>query len=255
MLGMDGEHARTDKNARAGSTMVILRWLPALLLIAYTAFMYLTELATSQEYARIFFSDIGQPYRPGYYAPADGHIGYGINTTLSSFLLACSGVLLLHAAFVGTSKFTSRECLLFSQALILLYMALDDRLMLHERIGDLLLLPSTLVFVVVVALNGLVYLLWFRVKNFNLAMVMYLVLAGVFFFVMMIIDDLVARSIRGRLAMEDLCKVWAGYFFLRFAWSASEFKLVGAGARAQTSWLPEIATRFIPSPILKRILL
>lgn len=243
-----------NKRQSTAATVKFLGFIPAAALALYSLALFFFELGTSQEAVRPFFSDIGHAYQQGYYADADGFIGYGINTSLSASLLAGAGLLLLFACFTGDRQRTDQIRLYAAQALIFFYMALDDRLMLHERFADLVGWPSSLPVVAVAAVNGLIYLLWFRGSYITRQMALSFFIGAALFVVMMSLDELVPHDLPGRLSVEDLCKVWAGYCFLRFAWLGGLFRQSPTTHQTFADWLAPALGKPLPAWLRSRLL-
>ena len=209
----------------------LLRAVPTAALIVYSAVLLWIEGTTSQEYVRRYFTDIGRPTKEGFFAaPTGDTIFYAVNTSLSSFLLACAGVLMLFASFAPRERWSRREGLYAAQGLIFLWLGLDDRFMFHEHLGAALGMPSTFILAAALLANLIVYVSLFRPAYFNSRMATLLVSAGIAFVFMMICDVLLPHDMFLRLSLEDLSKVWAGFAFLSFAWETARFRLVGEPA-------------------------
>lgn len=185
-------------------------WRMAVLgLAAYSVVLIATELATSQDFVRNFFTDIEGP------VPF-----YAVNTTLSVFLLWATATMFA-VCLVCTEGIpnTRRQQLFFlSQVLIFAFLGLDDRFKAHEYlarhlgVGDhyVLLGVAAMEVVFLVVLGGR------TVLQSRAARCLYgasLLFAGMLFFDACVQHDMVLR-----LSLEDLAKTWANLLFFSFAW-------------------------------------
>ena len=238
-------------HTRGGPSQIWLVFL--LVLVLYTVGMLWLEASTSQEYVRLYFTDIGMAHREGRFAAADGDIGYGFNTTLSAFLLASAGVLLIFGGSAACMEDRDRKLLFILQGIILIYLGADDRFMLHERIGAAVGVYSTAILALAALANGLVYLRFFRFSALDHRAVILLVLAVGLTGAMMCFDLLIPKQLPLRLSGEDLLKVWASWFFFRFAWEAVRFRLVSQPAGQPAFAVPEKLLAMVPGR-LRRLL-
>ncbi|MGZ2412083.1 hypothetical protein ACUXST_001504 [Sphingomonas sp. F9_3S_D5_B_2] len=227
--------------------------LPLAALILYSITMVYIEATTSQDHVRLYFTDIGMPFKHGFFAAADGRFGYGINTSLSSLLLGCSGVLMFLAAFADRQHVSRQASLFAIQGAIFIYLSFDDRLMLHERLGGILHTYSSLLLILVFVMNIGFYLWLFRPSFFNARMVYWFAAASVLFVVMMIFDDVMPHYMPCRLSLEDLMKTWAGFSFLNFAWEAVRFRLVGQPRGEQGYRVPRPILKLTPKWLRPRL--
>lgn len=216
-------------------------WLiPAAGLFLYSITLLWIEATTSQDYVRRYFTDIGQPEKAGYFAAPDGLTTfYAVNTSLSAFLLGAAGILLLFAAFADARNWSRQALLYAAQGALFLWMAADERFMLHERIGAAIGVRSTLVLAAAVLINAVLYAALFRPSYFSGRMVRRLIAGAGLFLVMMIFDLLLPHAMPLRLSLEDLAKTWAGFAFLLFAWEGARFRLIGQAQGDESMVLPE----------------
>ncbi|MDZ4306446.1 hypothetical protein [Allopontixanthobacter sp.] len=213
----------------------------------YSAVLLGIEASTSQDVARIYFTDIGMPSKPGRFAPATGHIGYGVNTSLSAFLFECAGAFAIFAALADRKPYSRAALFFFLQGLIFVYLGLDDRFMLHERLGAMLNIYSSIVLILAVILNALLYLWLFRSSYFNGRMVILLLVAGGLSGAMLAVDFVWPKDMVLRLSVEDLLKSWSGFFFLLFAWEAARFRLVGQPQGERAARFPDSLISKVPA--------
>lgn len=187
-----------------------------IMLSVYSAGMLAIDITKGEDVSRGYFSDIV----PGEYYQLAFPPMFGINTSLSVILLA--GTALLYAVSVTFSERKDRTqkdtVFQISQALFFAYLAADDRFRLHEfagyRIGvdDAFLLMG----LGVVQMGFLIGLGRVHKQTWHLKGC--LLTAGALFFLMVLIDAFMPEEIRGRLAMEDLSKLWATAFLFLYAW-------------------------------------
>ena len=178
--------------------------------------LLLMDVRLGQESVRGIFSDIvpGTDYWLPYQAL------FGINTTLTVCMLTGISLLFLFCAGLGRhmSIRGAHMGFLWFQALFFLYLACDERLLIHEKIGSLLsindaiwiLALGVVELLVLVFIGDVVRLPW-RIKGWLLA-------AATGFSIMVCVDALFPSQMPGRLALEDLSKTWAIIFLLIYAW-------------------------------------
>jgi hypothetical protein len=194
-------------------------WLAGLGL--YSAALLLAETVGSAELARHLCTDIVGPIR-----------FYAVNTSLSASLLGGSALLLVFAATVAPALPRRETVFLRLQALVFLYLALDDRFLLHETAGQLLGVDDA--FVLGAVGVGELVLLW-RWGAWGTRSVRArrcLVLAGAAFAVMSVLDAWGGRF-HGipRLTLEDLAKTWSAAGLFGFAWDVAAAHPAAAAVR------------------------
>jgi hypothetical protein len=209
--------------------------------------MLYAEASTSQDAVRVYFTDIGMPFKAGYFAEANGQIAYGVNTSLSSFLFGCAGVLTIFSAIADRGSLSRPMLLFLCQGGIFIFLALDDRFMLHERIGQMANIYSSIILMLAVILNVFVYILLFNLSFFNNKMIIFLSAGVMLTGAMLGVDFFWPLHMPLRLSAEDLLKTWAGFCFLLFAWEASRFRLLGQPQGEPAARLPDWLLPVIPA--------
>lgn len=177
--------------------------------LAYTAAIMLIEWHTSQDFVRQFLGDIQQNQVPF----------YGINTTLTTFLLWASALLFGIAILCLDQGRERREfwfCL--SQAIMFFLLGFDERFMVHERIGRWTDIPDALLLLA----GGVVQLilLWRlgALGQRSRASLIFLGGGALMFGIMVLIDGLLPSAMLLRLSLEDLAKFWGCLLLFLFAW-------------------------------------
>lgn len=162
---------------------------------------------------------------------------YGLNTSFSVGLLW--GTAVLFAVAWRCTRLTQNNWIAWffmSQTLFFLALGLDDRLMLHEKIGSKLPIAEDATLILGLGLIELGLLWWFgflRWRNLNRAHYL-LYLAAIFFACMVSIDGLLPRAIPLRLSLEDLSKVWASVCLFLFAWELLNQQLHAIATQTDT---------------------
>lgn len=186
-----------------------------LFLIAYSSFILASELLFGQDYVRKYLTDIKGDV-----------IFFGINTTLTTLFLALTAYNFFLCAMSCKKTDKSRKDLLsffIVQSILFLFLALDERFMVHERIGFLLgfedayLLGLIGVFELVLLYRSKEIYWAGKLKSYALY------LGGLLFGVMLIIDAFGADKGLLRLSFEDLSKTWAIFFL--FIYSFETYRL------------------------------
>jgi hypothetical protein len=181
-----------------------IRYLLLFGLIAYSVSLMVTEVMTSQDYVRLFFTDI------------KGDIPlYAVNTTVSYSLLWATALLfaVCLASLKGEAGKSREFKFYLSQLIIFGYLGFDDRFMVHERVGG----ETSLLFIGMAE----AYCLWKygRVLEQRWQVKRFLILGVLFFGMMMAMDLFGPEYMLLRLSLEDLSKTWANVFFFSFAWT------------------------------------
>ena len=186
------------------------------LLMAYSVTLVIVECRYGQEFVRGYFSDISS----GKDFPLLSSALFGINTTITVSML--TGVALLFLVSLGGAAHIgdSRRRLIFawSQVFFFLYVACDERLLIHERLGQLLQIQDTLI---LAAIGGLELALLFgpgRLLHQPWRLKVWLVPMAVCYGMMLVVDGWFPPLMPARLAIEDLLKTWAIVFLLAYAW-------------------------------------
>lgn len=175
------------------------------LLLVYTLGILGIEWFTSQTYVRHYLADIAGPVRL-----------WAINTTVTTFLLTAGALLYaLNLYFVEGAEHARTRVFFLSQIAVYLYLAADERLVIHELIGRetgthdsvTLLLVGVTEVVLLLTLGSFrsqprpLQALWLGSAGF----------AACMFFVDIFVDEFA----RMRLSLEDMFKTWS--IFLLFA--------------------------------------
>lgn len=184
-------------------------------LLFFTAMAIYTiglEATTSQQVVRPYFSDI-----------EDVSPLFGINTTVSTFLLAGAALLMLFAASTSHHRqLRQRRHFVISQGMVFGFLAADDRFQIHERIGFWLEISDSFV-MMGWALIEVASLVWLFCPQFAPLRAIAFFAAGVALFgIMFAIDTWGSSQGYFRLSLEDLSKTWAGVMFLAAAWLTAE---------------------------------
>ncbi len=188
---------------------------PAIALMGlYTVAMLAGAFLFPLEKVRYFFTDLVGP------GDLSHLVFYGVNTSLAVFLEWGTALLFAVRLFLLGDKSDPLPARLFfaGQILFFVYLGADDRFLLHERLEEVYGIDDFFVLgalgVAELALLGT----WGRDEARRRPASISLILAGLFFGLMLIIDKFGGAASPVRLAVEDLCKVWSAFFLLRFAW-------------------------------------
>ena len=187
-----------------------------LLLTVYSVIIIMLEMQFGQTYVRQYLSDI------------EGDVVFfAVNTTLTTvFLVLIAYNFILCLIFHGKEKRMDQKLFLFlvCQSLLFLFLAMDERFMIHERIGyylgfnDAYLLASIGIFELAL-LFSFEQLRWQRtLKTYALY------LGGFFFGIMILIDAFGATNAVLRLSFEDLAKTWAIFFLFIYSFEFYKHK-------------------------------
>jgi hypothetical protein len=185
-------------------------------LLIYSGCLLTLDFAHGQLAVRGYFSDIvtGADY-PVLYKTL-----FGINTSLSVCLLYGCG--LLHLTCTALVSRQSKGCkftfFLWSQVTFFAYVAADERLRIHEWLGAALGMEDAWILLLMGGLE--VFLLVFVGDVLKQARrtKIYLLLTVLFFALMVFVDGFIQPDRPGRLAVEDLLKLWAVVFMFGYAW-------------------------------------
>ncbi|WP_394746799.1 hypothetical protein [Spongiimicrobium salis] len=184
-------------------------------LLLYSIFIVIVELQYGQTGVREYLTDIN----------GSGPF-YGLNTTFTTILLTLTSYNFILCALRYHKKEKGRNLqLLFFiiQALIFLYLALDERFKVHERVGGKLGIDDAYV-LGLVGVGELVVLYYFKELLWNNTLKSYaLYLGGLCFGIMILIDAFGAKEGLLRLSFEDLSKTWAIFFL--FIYSFETFRV------------------------------
>jgi hypothetical protein len=193
--------------------------------LGYTAALLSIEYRFGQDYVRNYFTDITGPVQ-----------FYAVNTTLSAFLLWTIALIFVACWWLCEAEDSKKPQRFYaSQALLFLYLGIDERFMLHEWWGELLdkndayfvLLPGVLL------LASL--WLWGELEQQTGRAKLYLLLAGALFAVMVVFDVIVPDQWLWRLSIEDLSKLWSDICLFLFAWEVFKQRIEQIKQHAQAS--------------------
>lgn len=194
-------------------------WVLFLALAVYSVGMLAIEVVYGQEVSRAFFSDIicGTDY------PIPKKQWFGINTSVCVILLF--GSALLYALCLAVKQAASSAAapgqvrFQFVQLLLFLYLAADDRLKLHETLGARIGMEDAFILFGIGAVHVITLFLFGRIQRQRRSLQLYQMSAGGFFVLMVIIDAFFPKEMCGRLALEDLSKLWAVFLLFLYAWN------------------------------------
>ncbi len=186
-----------------------------LLLIIYSIFIIAIEYLFGQPHVREYLGDIKGDV-----------ILFGINTTLTTlFLVLIAYNFILCTVNYKKSEKSEKSFLPFFvlQTALFLYLAIDERFMIHERIGHYLGFESAYL-LASIGLFELIILYHYKELNWQKTVKSYtLYLACIFFGIMILLDAFGTADGKLRLSFEDLSKTWAIFFL--FIYSFEFYKL------------------------------
>lgn len=183
-----------------------------LLLIIYSIFIITNEFLFGQSHVREYLTDIKGDV-----------ILFGINTTLTTLF----SVLIAYNFFLCIVNYKKSEKsflpFLVIQTALFLYLAIDERFMIHEKIGDYLGFNDAIL-LASIGLFELIILYHYKELNWQKTVKSYtLYLGGLFFGIMILIDAFGDTNGKLRLSFEDLSKIWAIFFL--YIYSFEFYKL------------------------------
>lgn len=177
-----------------------------ILLIIYSAFIIVNELLYGQQHVRQYLTDI----------KGDVHL-YAINTTLTTLFLVLIAYNFFLCIMYGRKNEKSHLPLFVIQALIFIYLAMDERFMLHEGIGYYLGINDAFL-LGAIGLTELIVLYYYKELKFEWTIKsVSLYLGGMFFGIMVLIDAFGSADGKLRLSLEDLSKTWAIFFLFIYS--------------------------------------
>lgn len=182
-------------------------WL--LLLVSYSLILIFTEIKTSQNYVHYFYADI------------EGEVPfYAINTSLAvALMLATSLMFKVNSVLLPFEKINVIQRKFYlSQACFFCYLALDDRFLIHEKLGYILGINDAYI-ILSLGLTEIAFILtWGNYQQWKESTKSYLFKAAICFAIMVIMDGFFPQEVVLRLSLEDLSKTWANVFLFLFAW-------------------------------------
>ncbi len=178
-------------------------------LLVYSILLIGVEWFTSQAGVRNYVTDLKGPV-----------LFYGINTTLSAFLMWA--IALLHLINISaTARYhmeSAERWFLISQIIIFCYLGFDERFQFHERLGQVFHVEDAFILLGIGVIElGCLFGLG-KVHTRPQLQRLSLLMAGCCFGLMVIIDAFFPSGMRMRLSAEDLTKIWAVAFLFLFAW-------------------------------------
>ena len=177
-----------------------------ILLIIYSAFLIVNELLYGQQHVRQYLTDI----------KGDVHL-YAINTTLTTLFLVLIAYNFFLCIMYGRKNEKSHLPLFVIQALIFIYLAMDERFMLHEGIGYYLGINDAFL-LGAIGVTELIVLYYYKELKFEWTIKsVSLYLGGMFFGIMVLIDAFGSADGKLRLSLEDLSKTWAIFFLFIYS--------------------------------------
>jgi hypothetical protein len=197
-----------------------IQYLLAFLLVIYSITLLVTQSNTSEEYVRQYFTDI------------KGDVAfYAVNTSISAFLLASTGLIfILCTTFFSSKTSFSEKIFIYTQIVTFFYLAIDDRFQVHDAKG--LPFRGEYIFLLVGFIEGVVLLFYGKILQQEWKIKTPLFIAGVFFCIMFVIDIYGEKlGVPLRLSVEDLCKTWANVFFFLFAYNVFKIRVEGIKGR------------------------
>lgn len=183
------------------------------ILVLYSVFIILLEYNYGQDHVRHYLTDSQGPV-----------LLFGIHTTITTILLSITSYnFLLCYFFAKDTKVEKIDYKLFfiSQSILFLYLALDERFMLHERIGFVLGIRDAYPLLLVAIAEAFLLLYFKEIRIASIKWKSTLVMGAVCFSIMVIIDTFAPLNSPLRLSFEDLFKLW-GIFFL-FKYSCAKY--------------------------------
>lgn len=202
------------------------------LLTLYSFVLLYLEWRFGQSLVRHFFTDINDMYR----SPIPHIPFYGINTTLSAWMLWTTALLFaISLSMLDPVKESEEKRFFISQIVFFAYFGFDDRFMVHESLyhGDLLL--AGLGFIELYCL-----IFWGRLLTRPRQALIYLYAGIAWAIVMLSIDFLLPSRLPLRLSGEDLAKLWGIVCFFFFAWEILMSKIFAFRETQKESNLPTI---------------
>lgn len=185
-------------------------------LLIYSICLLSLDFMFGQAAVRGYFSDIvTDAHYPVLYSSL-----FGINTSISVCLLCGCSLLYLICIAVPTSRMTDWKLsfFLWSQVVFFLYVAADERLRIHEWLGGSLGVEDAFILLAMGALETVALLYFGGVLGQSRQKKIHLFLTVLFFALMVVVDAFIQPNWPGRLAVEDLLKLWAVVFLFSYAW-------------------------------------
>ena len=180
------------------------------LLTLYSIAIIAIEYVMGATTARYYLTDISGPV-----------VFYAVNTSLTTMLLALviyNFVLCLDRSSIRRDRFLAGGWFIWSQIAIFGFLVLDERFMIHERLGGILGVNDAFIllglgFIELFLLIKIGDIVWSKNPK-SIA----IVLAGFLFGIMIFIDAFLPSELTLRLSLEDLSKTWACFFLFVYSY-------------------------------------
>ena len=145
---------------------------------------------------------------------------YGINTTLTVFLLwATSLLFFVSYVITGKSEYENDKRFYLSQTIVFAFLGFDDRFLIHEKIGETTGINDALL-LLIIGVAEVVLILWIgRIMARSREIQLCLLLSSLLFGLMIFIDGFLPPGMLFRLSAEDLSKTWACFFLFLYSWN------------------------------------
>jgi hypothetical protein len=185
-----------------------IRWYYTILIL-FSIIIITLESKFGQDYVRHYLTDLKGPV-----------LFYGIQTTITTVLLVIISYNFILTYFFAKNIPThpkNFKLFFLSQALVFLFLAVDERFMIHERIAFVLKIHDAIPLLGIAVFQLLIFI-YYRVYCKTL---IYwnspIVLGSICFAVMILIDAFAPLNAGLRLSFEDLFKLWGIFFFFRYS--------------------------------------
>jgi hypothetical protein len=195
-------------------------------LIVYSACLLSLDFQQGQPAVRGYFSDIVTDTDYPVYPKAL----FGINTSISVSLLGGCALLYLVCIGVRLPKKADWKSTVFlwSQVAFFLYMAADERLRIHEWLGACFGVEDAFILLGMGGLEVFLLVYFGDVLRQSWRTKIHLLITSLFFGLMVFVDAFIHSDMFGRLAVEDLSKLWAVVFLFVYAWCCTMERLSGS---------------------------
>lgn len=191
------------------------------IIVLYSLSLLWIEWQFSQSGVRLYVTDIkGDTFF------------YAIHTTLNMTLLWATALLFV-VSIQCIDK--NREKLFFyfaiSQIILFTYLGFDDRFLIHELAGQILGVNDAYLLLLIGCAEVVILLILGELGQKPRKALIFLGLASVLFFIMIVIDAKFPARMPFRLSLEELTKFWASLFLCLFAWEILLQKIRALSAR------------------------
>ncbi len=212
----------------------------------YSLIMLVLNIKYSDFYMRGFFSDVHDAGMHCMKIPnlPDLSRFYGFNTTIGVMLLFGTAATFAIAYLCARRMHLrfSERMFYFVEILFFFYLACDDRFLFHETYEEMSGIKDVFIFAFLGIFQLSLLFCLKKIRRDSWKMNIYLLLAGGFFGLMVLIDFLsigrasdalakipcpecITYLTRGRLALEDLFKLWSAFFLFLYGWYSAMAKI------------------------------